>query len=180
MDELQHELDVNFLGAVRVCRAVLPSMRARGEGLIVNVTSLAGRVGLPFQGFYCASKFALEGFSESLREEVRPFGIRVTVIEPGNFKTGLTKRRRVGHDLQASAYQPWLSRARQAQAEEERGGGDAAMIGPLLERIMGRADPAVRYPLVSPMERFLPAIERYMPDRVRLWVVRRMMGLQGS
>ena len=89
----------NLLGALRTCRAVLPSMRARGVGLILNVSSLAGRIRLPFQGIYSAARFALEGVSEALRLELRPFGVRIGLVGPGDIRTrsegeGRSERRR--------------------------------------------------------------------------------------
>jgi NAD(P)-dependent dehydrogenase (short-subunit alcohol dehydrogenase family) len=91
--EAMHQMDVNFMGAFRVTRAVLPGMRQRRSGVIVNVSSLGGLFGLPFQSFYSASKFALEGFTESLRHEVGGYGIRVVLVEPGDVKTGFTASR---------------------------------------------------------------------------------------
>lgn len=93
IEEARHQLDTNFFGVLRVCKAVLPSMRARGSGLIVNVSSLGGMVGLPFQGLYSASKFALEGLTESLRQEVAPFGVQVTLLQPGDVRTAITDNR---------------------------------------------------------------------------------------
>jgi NAD(P)-dependent dehydrogenase (short-subunit alcohol dehydrogenase family) len=83
-DEARAQMETNFMGVWRVCRAVLPAMRAAGRGHIMNVGSIGGRVGLPFQAAYSASKFAVAGFTEALSGEVRPFGIHVALIEPGN------------------------------------------------------------------------------------------------
>jgi NAD(P)-dependent dehydrogenase (short-subunit alcohol dehydrogenase family) len=88
-EDLFRVLDTNALGAVRVARAVLPSMRARGEGLIVNISSTSGLAVFPFCGLYAASKFALEAFSEALYHEVAPFGVRVALVEPGMFRSDL-------------------------------------------------------------------------------------------
>jgi NAD(P)-dependent dehydrogenase (short-subunit alcohol dehydrogenase family) len=88
-DELwMRQLDTNVLGPMRVARAVLPAWRARGNGTIVNVSSIAGVVGSPFGGAYSASKHALEGLSEALHFETVGFGIRVRLVEPGRFDTG--------------------------------------------------------------------------------------------
>jgi NAD(P)-dependent dehydrogenase (short-subunit alcohol dehydrogenase family) len=88
ISEAEAQLQTNFWGAVRVTRAALPRLRASGEGLVVNVSSLGGLFGLPFQAYYSASKFALEGWSEALAYEVAPFGVGVTLVEPGNFRGG--------------------------------------------------------------------------------------------
>lgn len=85
--DLRRQLDVNVVGAVAVIQAVLPYMRKRRRGHIVNITSMGGLATLPGLGFYHASKFALEGISETLRQEVAPFGIAVTAVEPGRFRT---------------------------------------------------------------------------------------------
>jgi NAD(P)-dependent dehydrogenase (short-subunit alcohol dehydrogenase family) len=87
LDHGRSIMETNFFGAVRMIQAVAPQMRERGSGTIVNVTSLAGRVGPPLGGFYSASKFALEGLSEALHYEIAHFGVRVRLIEPGIFAT---------------------------------------------------------------------------------------------
>jgi NAD(P)-dependent dehydrogenase (short-subunit alcohol dehydrogenase family) len=81
--------ETNVLGPMRICRLVLPGMRARGEGRIVNISSIAGRVTTPMTGWYCASKHALEALSDALRQEVGAFGVRVILVEPGGFGTGI-------------------------------------------------------------------------------------------
>jgi NAD(P)-dependent dehydrogenase (short-subunit alcohol dehydrogenase family) len=89
LDQAKDVFETNFWGVVRVTGAVLPLMRRQRHGHIINVGSLAGLVGVPGQGFYSASKFALEGYSDALRIEVESFNIRVSVIEPGFFSTNL-------------------------------------------------------------------------------------------
>ncbi|WP_447035529.1 SDR family NAD(P)-dependent oxidoreductase [Streptomyces sp. DSM 118878] len=84
---VRHTFDLNLFAVVEVVRAVLPGMRARGDGWIVNMSSVAGLVSAPGFGYYAAAKFALEGLSETLRHEVEPFGVRVLVVEPGGFRT---------------------------------------------------------------------------------------------
>lgn len=86
-DAVDRLFDVNFRGTARVIHAVLPGMRARRSGTIVNLTSIGGLVGHPAVGYYCAAKFAVEGLSESLRHEVEPLGIRVMTVEPSAFRT---------------------------------------------------------------------------------------------
>ncbi len=90
LDEGRACMETNLFGTARVIQAVLPGMRARQAGTIVNVSSVAGRVGVPLDGFYSASKWALEGLSESLSFEVGHFGIRVRIVEPGAFETAFS------------------------------------------------------------------------------------------
>jgi NAD(P)-dependent dehydrogenase (short-subunit alcohol dehydrogenase family) len=87
MKEIQAQLDTNLLGVIQVTQQVLPIMRAQRSGIIVNISSVAGRLGLQGMSIYVATKFALEGMSESLAYEVAPFGIKVVLIEPGVAKT---------------------------------------------------------------------------------------------
>jgi NAD(P)-dependent dehydrogenase (short-subunit alcohol dehydrogenase family) len=91
-DRLRREFEVNFFGSVTVARAVLPSMRVRRGGCLVFVSSQWGRTGVPGFSGYCASKFALEGWAESLAHEIRPFGISVRLVEPGGHDTGFGER----------------------------------------------------------------------------------------
>jgi NAD(P)-dependent dehydrogenase (short-subunit alcohol dehydrogenase family) len=87
--QVQAQMDVNFFGPVRLCRAVLPHMRARREGLIIHVTSVVGRLLFPACAFYCASKFALEAYAEVLHFELTEFGVDSVIVEPGPFPTRL-------------------------------------------------------------------------------------------
>lgn len=87
--QAQEQMETNYFGAVRAIQAVLPAMRAAGAGLIINTSSLVGRISPPFFGTYTASKHALEGYSQALRYELSPFGVDIAIVEPGPFGTGL-------------------------------------------------------------------------------------------
>ncbi|WP_342068836.1 SDR family oxidoreductase [Yoonia algicola] len=87
--QAQEQMGTNYFGAIRAMQAVLPSMRAAGNGLIINTSSIAGRVSVPYFGTYCATKHALEAYSQSLRYEVAPFGVDVALVEPGPFPSNL-------------------------------------------------------------------------------------------
>ncbi|MCL6273651.1 SDR family oxidoreductase [Muricauda sp. 2012CJ35-5] len=89
LEQIQKQFDVNFFGIARMVKAVTPHMRNSGDGLIINTTSLAGRLAFPYFGVYCASKHAVEAYSQSLRYELAPFGVEVCIVEPGPFGTNL-------------------------------------------------------------------------------------------
>lgn len=141
-EEAQRQFDVNFFGVLRVCRAVLPAMREQRSGTIVNIGSIAGLVAVPFQGFYSASKFALEGLTESLRYEVRPFGIHAVLVEPGDHRTALTNNRR---SLKSTTYADAAKRAIACMAQEEQAGPDPINVARLVHRILMARNPRLRY-----------------------------------
>ncbi|MFI4980614.1 MAG: SDR family oxidoreductase [Nevskiales bacterium] len=165
IEEARQQLDTNFFGVLRVCRAALPLMRKQGAGLILNVSSLGGLVGLPFQGLYSASKFAVEGMTEVLRMEVRPFGVRVALIEPGDFRTGFTAQRRKVHAAQGSnAYTARFGKALATMERDENSGADPIAVARLLERLINTRSPRPRYKVggffqklsVGPLRKILP------------------------
>jgi NAD(P)-dependent dehydrogenase (short-subunit alcohol dehydrogenase family) len=96
IDEIKEEFETNFFGIIKLIQSVLPMMRKQGYGRIINISSLAGRIGFPFSSAYVSSKFALEGLVESLRYEVQPFGIKVVLIEPGVIKTNFVNNMKLG------------------------------------------------------------------------------------
>lgn len=144
--EALRQFDVNFFGVLRVCRAVLPVMRAQGAGHIVNIGSIGGLIAIPYQGLYSASKFALEGATEALRLEVKQFGIRVVLVEPGDHRTGLTASRQ---ETQASAgdrvYGARFRVAVDRMAADEQGGPPPASVAKLVHRVIGLENPRLRY-----------------------------------
>jgi NAD(P)-dependent dehydrogenase (short-subunit alcohol dehydrogenase family) len=117
-DELaRRQLEVNLLTPARVARLVLPGMRERGEGRIVNISSVAGRISSPLTGWYSASKFGLEALTDALRVEVAPFGVKVSLVEPGGAGTEIWSRMREGlPDPQDTAYTSAYARAMSATA----------------------------------------------------------------
>ena len=103
MDEIKAEFETNFFGIIKLIQSVLPIMRKQGYGRIINISSLAGRIGFPLSSAYVSSKFALEGLVESLRYEVQPFGIHVTLIEPGVIKTNFVNNMKLGKNVITSS-----------------------------------------------------------------------------
>ncbi|MYZ46346.1 oxidoreductase [Propylenella binzhouense] len=117
-EALKRNFDANIYGPYRMIRALLPHMRARGRGHIVNVSSMTGFVGAPGFCFYSATKFALEGMSEALAQEVAPFGIRVTIVEPGPFRTEF-RNRSMESAPPMEAYAATIGRFREALMETD-------------------------------------------------------------
>ena len=111
-DEFLPVFETNVFGLIRVTRAFLPRMRERGSGHIVNLSSIGGLIGMPGWGYYNASKFAVEGFSQALAAECKPLGIHVTVIEPGAFRTDFLDRKGVEATEQIPAYDATAGQAR--------------------------------------------------------------------
>lgn len=137
-EEALKELNTNFLGAHRVSRAVLPSMRKRRSGYILNISSLAGSIALPFQAFYSASKFALEALTEALRMEVKPFNIKVISIQPNDYRTGLTDHRQKATQWQESAYRERAEKALGVTEAGEREGPSPDEIARLVGKIINK------------------------------------------
>lgn len=170
MEAAKSQLETNFFGVLRVCKAALPVMRAQGEGLIVNVSSLGGIIALPFQALYSASKFAVEGLTEALRLEVRPFGIRVTLIEPGDMRTEFQEHR-VRVTVPGSAYEQYAERTLEIAERDERTGGHPEAVAVLLERILHSPSPAPRYRVGPAFQRLAAVLKGLLPDRLFEWAL---------
>ncbi len=134
--ELRQQFEVNVFGAVAVMKAVLPFMRARRSGRILNITSMGGIATFPGIAYYHGSKFALEGISESLGKEVRSFGIHVTAVEPGGFRTDWAGRSMVRAPLSIADYEPVMGPLREARlARSGKQAGDPAKAARAMLRI---------------------------------------------
>ncbi|MGA8119582.1 oxidoreductase [Rouxiella badensis] len=115
LDEMKRQFDVNVFGAVAMIKALLPLMRQRRGGHILNITSMGGFITLPGIAYYCGSKFALEGISETLSQELQPFGIAVTAVAPGSFRTDWAGRSMVRSPRAIADYDPLFNPLRQAR-----------------------------------------------------------------
>jgi NAD(P)-dependent dehydrogenase (short-subunit alcohol dehydrogenase family) len=177
--EALRQMDVNFMGAYRVTRAVLPAMRARRAGVIVNVSSLGGLFGLPFQGFYSASKFALEGWTESLRHEVSPFGIRAVLVEPGDVRTGFTASRALAAAANSSsAYGGLFSKCMQIVEKEEKQGAAPEVVAQLINRIVEGNAKGLRYSCGHASQRLSAVLVNLLPGRVFQGIIASFYGLK--
>lgn len=178
LEEAKAHFETNFFGALRVCRAALPVMRRQRHGHIVNISSLGGEIGLPFQGIYSATKFALEGMTEALRLEVRPFGIHAVLIQPGDCATGLTaSRRSTVESLNGSAYQPqFTATVKRIQQDEARGGSPEA-VAYLLARIIASKSPRPRYRVGPFIEQLAVYAKPNLPGKMFDWIMRQFYQL---
>jgi NAD(P)-dependent dehydrogenase (short-subunit alcohol dehydrogenase family) len=180
IEQAKAQFEVNFFGALRVCRAVLPAMRSQRSGYIVNVGSIGGILAIPYQSMYSASKFALEGLSEALRMEVRPFGIRVVIIEPGDHKTALTKNRRFTETpAVAEAYRPSFEAALSKTAHDEQSGPGPEQIARLLHRIVNQRHPRLRHTIGPVPQRAAVWLKRLLPYSILEYSMRTYYGLGG-
>ncbi len=145
LDDMRRQFDLNVFGAVAMIKAVLPGMRARHSGRIVNVTSMGGFITMPGITYYCGSKFALEGISEALGKEVKPLGIRVTALAPGQFRTDWAGRSMVRASRSIADYDAVMDPIRAArQARSGSQPGDPARAAQALLQLVAAEDPPVR------------------------------------
>ncbi len=153
------QFETNYFGVLRMTSAVLPGMRARRRGHIITVSSLAGLVPVPYWGQYNASKFAVEGLMETLRHEVRPFGIQVALVEPGNIKTPFYARpQAAGMD----AYAGSRGRAFAAMAKFERNAPGPEIVAAKVAAIADNSHPALRNKVTKEATQFT-LLRRLLP-----------------
>ena len=157
------QMETNFWGAVRLVQASLPAMRGQRAGRIVLMSSIGGLIALPFQAFYSASKFAMEGYGEALAYEVRPFGIDVTLVEPGNFRTGFTAGRRRVADTADGAYTSAADKAITLMERDETSGGSPDEVAVAVERVLTARHPRRRVSVGKTGERVGIPAKRLLP-----------------
>jgi NAD(P)-dependent dehydrogenase (short-subunit alcohol dehydrogenase family) len=161
--EAQAQLDTNFFGPARMIHAVLPRMRAQGSGRIITVGSLAGHAALPFQAYYSASKFALEGLNEALRLELSGSKIDATIICPGDFRTGFTAARVFTAAARAGANTERLHRTVQIYERDENNGADPEDVAALVARLVAAPRVKTRYLVGKFDQRLGITLKRVLP-----------------
>lgn len=165
--------ETNFFGAVRMVHAVLPTMRRQAEGRIVNISSGVALARPPFLGMYAASKCALEGYSEALRHELRPWNIRVCVVRPGFFRSNIGEKTEEGAD-RIDEYAPWRERALATFRDSLRRSGEPVPVARRVARILARSDPPLYHDVGLTG---LSALRRLLPSSWFLGTIRRFSGL---
>ena len=164
-EEIREQMDANFMGLVNFVTAVLPYMRAQGKGKIIALSSIGGLMGLPFQGFYSASKFAIEGYCEALRLETKQFGVKVVVVRPGDFSTGFTASRKKTVDTEAmKAYKTYAESMTKVE-HDETGGLKPQVLASKISGVIRNENPRYGYVVASFEQRLSVFLKRILPAR---------------
>jgi short-subunit dehydrogenase len=164
-EEVRLQFETNFYGMHNTCKAVIPFMRKNGKGTIINISSLGGIMGIPFQGIYSATKFAIEGYSEALRMELKHSGIKVVIINPGDFNTSFNKNR-VITDLSNSIYKEQFLKTMSIVDHEENNGSNPAKIAKILSRIIKSQSPKYRYYAGKPLQVWFARSKGLLPSKL--------------
>lgn len=172
--EAKKQFDVNFFGMVRVCRAVLPAMRQAGKGRILNLSSVAAAIPIPFQTFYSASKAAINAYTQALGNEVRPFGIQVCAVMPGDIRTGFTAAREK-EEAGDAVYGGRLSRSVAKMEKDEKGGMAPSEVARLLVKLAGKRKVKPLYTVRWDYQ-FFVVLARLLPGRALNWLVFQLYG----
>ena len=165
-DEMRKVFDTNLFGAVDVMKAVLPQMRKQKSGTIINVTSIAGYMGLPYRGLYSATKGALELVTESVRMEVKNFGIDVVNVAPGDFATNIAAGRYHTPVFEDSAYKKVYEANLALMDAHVSDGMDPIEMAKTVFRIIETKNPKVHYKVGGFMEKFSIVLKRVLPDKM--------------
>jgi NAD(P)-dependent dehydrogenase (short-subunit alcohol dehydrogenase family) len=174
-EEARAQFETNFFGVVRMVSAVLPLMRQQKRGHMINVSSLTGLTAVPFLGIYSASKFAVEGHTEALRHEVKPFNIQVSLTEAGFLRTPMMSHRQIGA-RRMTEYDPWRQRALNAiRASEDKAPGPEVVADTLLG-IISSNSPRLRH-LIEQQAKSVARLRRFLPAGMFEQGVRRSFSL---
>ncbi len=167
-ENIRLQIDTNFIGTVHLTREVLPYMRQQGGGKIINFSSIGGLMGLPFQALYSAAKYAIEGFSEALRMEVKQFNIKVILINPGDFHTNNTLNRR--NFLAATGpedpYHKQFEKTLKVIEKDELNGRDPELLARKIIRIVEQKNPKQHYIIGSFDQKMAVVIKRLVPGKL--------------
>ena len=170
-EEIRLQMDTNFMGLVHCVDAVLPYMRQQKSGKIIALSSIGGLMGLPFQGFYSASKFAIEGYCEALRLETRQFGIKIIVMRPGDFSTGFTaSRKKVVNAEAMQIYKTYVESIAKVE-HDETNGLKPQVLARRISQIIRKKNPRYGYVVASFEQRLSVFLKRVLPARWFAWIL---------
>lgn len=172
-DEISVQINTNLIGVINVCSEVLPYMRANGGGRIINISSVGGVMGLPYQGLYSASKFAVEGYSETLSLEVKRFNIKVVLVEPGDFSTGFTASRINSEaTMRSDAYKDSFLKTLKVIEKEEMNGLKPIVLSKKVNAIIRKKRPKFRYVVANPIQKLSVFAKKILPARMFHWILK--------
>lgn len=164
--EMKNHFDTNFFGPIEVMKAVLPQMRKQKSGLIINVTSIAGYMGLPYRSMYSASKGALEIITEALRMEVKSFGIHVTNVAPGDFATNIASGRYHAPVIKGSSYEETYGNSLKTMNDHVDEGSNPNQMAEAVYNIIQTSNPKIHYKVGAFMQKFSIVLKRILPDKM--------------
>ena len=180
-DEISGQMNTNFFGVVNMCKVVLPYMRKARRGKIINISSIGGVMGIPYQGFYSASKFAVEGYSEALALEVHPFHIKVCIVEPGDFNTGFTDNRNISEATRVNTdYKESFLKSLEIIEKEERNGCHPKKLGHAICKIVARKNPPFRTKVGPWIQVTFAKSKKWLPDVVMQYALRIFYAINGN
>ena len=164
--EIKNHFETNFYGPIEVIKAVLPQMRLQNSGLIINISSIAGYMGLPYRGIYSASKGALELITESLRMEVKQFGINITNVAPGDFATNIASGRYHAPIVAGSPYETAYGAILKTMDLHVDSGGNPTEMATEILKIINTKNPKIHYKVGAFMQKFSIVLKRLLPDLI--------------
>ncbi len=164
--EIKRNFETNFFGPINVIKATLPTMRAQNSGLIINITSIAGYMGLPFRGVYSASKGALEIITEAFRMELKNFNIEMTNVAPGDFATNIAAGRYHAPILEDSPYKEKYGHSLKTMDEHVDEGGDPKEMAEAIHKVIETKSPKIHYKVGAFMQKFSIVLKRVLPDKM--------------
>jgi NADP-dependent 3-hydroxy acid dehydrogenase YdfG len=163
--EILNVFNTNVAGMLRMCKVVLPIMRTQNSGHIINISSVGGLMGLPYRGIYSSSKSSVELISEAMSMEVMKFGVKVVLIEPGDFKTSINENRKVSQYAENSVYKDEFKRIHKLINQEVETGQHPKKIGKLVYKIIHKKSPRLRYNTGNFSSKLALIIKRLLPTR---------------
>jgi short-subunit dehydrogenase len=166
LEEIKNNFETNLFGPIEVMKAVLPQMRTQKQGLIINITSIAGYMGLPYRSVYSSSKGALELITEALRMEVKSFGIHITNVAPGDFATNIAAGRYHAPVVKGSAHETTYGNTLKEMDSHVDSGSNPNQMAEVIYKIINTQNPKIHYKVGAFMQKFSIVLKRILPDKV--------------
>jgi short-subunit dehydrogenase len=169
----RRQMEVNYFGTLNAAQPCLSRMRRQNRGLLIVIGSIAGRVSIPMQSQYSASKYALEAFTDAVRMEMQTYGVKACIIEPGDTKTGFTAARQTQGEEGAADYSQTLKKSVGKMAADEQGGRSPKSVAKVACKLAGKKNPPARVP-VGVEYKALMILLRFLPDRLKESILSKM------